>query len=451
METEHTTTAEVLKPHPSVTIVRNTFAEHGNEIEEIISKKMPWFVRWGTVVFFFFLLLIAGVCWFIKYPELVSTNAKLSGINLPREVISKTEGRITSIFIKENETVKKEQILAYMESTAHLDAVLKLNNTLDTMSKLIAEQRTDELVNLYPDYTGNQQVLSSLGELQASYQTFMQTFTSFKDYLFSGFYLRKKAMLRTDIKNIQQQQLILQEQKKLLEEDLALSVKNFDANETLAKEKVISPLDYRTEKSKLISKQLSIPQMNAAIVSNESQQHEKTKEIAELENQIVVQKNSFIQALQTLKSQLLAWQQKYVLKAPVDGHVSFAGFIQENEEIKAGQLLFYVHPENSSYFLEMPIPQYNFGRVKKGQTVLLRFQAYPYEQFGTVTGIIDFISNSPTDSGFLARVSLPKGLQTNYNKSLQYQNGLIAQAEIVTEDMRLLERLYYNLVKQFKR
>jgi HlyD family secretion protein len=99
----------------------------------------------------------------------------------------------------------------------------------------------------------------------------------------------------------------------------------------------------------------------------------------------------------------------------------------------------------------MLIPQYNFGKVKEGQEVLLKFQAYPYEQFGSVTGKIDFISTTPTDSGFLARVTLSHGLTTNYKKTLQYQYGLFAQADIVTENMRLLERLYYNIRKQLSR
>ena len=87
---------------------------------------------------------------------------------------------------------------------------------------------------------------------------------------------------------------------------------------------------------------LSLPQINSSIVTNESQQNEKRKEIAELENQLIVQKNTFIQALQTIKSQVQAWEFKYMLKAPVAGTVSFTRFFQENQEMKIGQTLFYV-------------------------------------------------------------------------------------------------------------
>jgi HlyD family secretion protein len=258
-------------------------------------------------------------------------------------------------------------------------------------------------------------------------------------------------MLQTDLNNITRLHAILKEQQTLLEKDVALSKQTFEANESLAKDKVISPLDYRNEQSKLIAKQLSLPQIKSAIVTNESQQNDKRKELAELENQIIVQKNNFIQALQSLISQFQQWEFKYLLKAPIAGTVQMAGFYQQNQFIKSGQLLFYVQPDSMQYFTEMFIPQYNFGKVTTGQDVLLKFLAYPYEQFGTVSGKIEFISPTPTDSGYLAKVTLPNGLTTNYGKTLQYQYGLLAQADIVTENMRLLERFYYNIRKQLKR
>ena len=210
-------------------------------------------------------------------------------------------------------------------------------------------------------------------------------------------------------------------------------------------------MDYRNEQSKFIGKQLSMPQIKSAILTNESLQNDKRKEIAELENQIIVQKNNFIQAVQSLISQFQQWEFKYLVKAPIDGTVQMAGFYQQNQYIKSGQLLFYVQPDSMQYFTELFISQYNFGKVSVGQEVLLKFQAYPYEQFGSVSGKIEFISPIPTDSGFLARVSLPKGLTTNYGKTLHYQYGLFAQADIVTENMRLLDRFYYNIRRQLNR
>lgn len=438
------TNTDELKTMPNNNLLRS------GEVQEFIGNKPNFIIRWGITFFFLILLSVGIVCWFIQYPDLVTARAKLNSVNAPKEIITHRDGKLIKIAVKENDTVQAGQVLAYLESLAHPTAIQQVNNQIDTIQKLISNNQTNEIIHFFPNYS-NQAFLSQLGELQSSYQTFIQSFIAFKDFLNNGFYLRKKNMLQTYLQYIQKLNAILISQKELLQKDLSLTNETFKANESLAKDKVISSMDYRNEESKLIAKKLSLPQINSSIVSNESQQNEKRKEIAELENQISVQKNTFIQALQTIKSQLQAWEFKYLLKASIAGTVSFTGFFQENQEIKNGQPLFYVQPANTTYFVEMLIPQYNFGKIQLGQQVLLKFQAYPYEQYGAVVGKIDYINSTPSDSGYLAKVSLPEGLVTNYKKPLLYRNGLFAQADIITENMRLLERFYYSLVKQVKR
>jgi HlyD family secretion protein len=337
-----------------------------------------------------------------------------------------------------------------MESIANPLAVIQLKTNLESILWNVSQNKTDQIINYFPNYS-NQQYLSELGELQQSVQAFMQSFVNFRDYISNGFYLRKRLMLLTDMNNIIKLHAILEEQLSLLDKDLALSKQTFDANESLAKDKVISALDFRNEQGRLIAKQMSLPQLKSAIVSNESQQNDKRKEIAELENQITVQKNIFIQSLQSLFSQIHQWELKYILKSPINGIVELSGFFQPNQFVKNGQILFYIQPDSNQYFIEILVPQYNFGKVSVGQEVLLKFQAYPHEQFGTVAGKIEFISTIPTDSGYLAKVILPNGLVSSYGKKLHYQYGLSVQADIITEKMRLLERFYYNIRRQISR
>lgn len=430
--------------------VKNNFAEHGNEVEEIISKKPPFIVRWGTLFFFILLIMIGMISWFIQYPDIVTAKAKLSSVNPPAQVTTKTEGKITRILIKETQEVDSGQVLGYMESIANAASVKKIATQVDSVIDLMNQKRSGEILRFFPEYESRKS-LSNLGELQLPYQTFIQSFIAFRDFLNSGFYLHKKSMLLADMQNIQKLHEAASNQKNLYQQDLSLSNQTFDANQTLVDEKIISAMEYRNERSKLIQKQLSLPQINASIISNESQQNDKKKEIAELDNRFAIEQSTFLQALQTIKSEVQAWEYKYVLKAPVSGVASFTGFLQENQEIKTGGVVFSIQPSNTSYFVEMWIPQYNSGKVKQGQEVLLKFTAYPFEQYGSVIGKIAGIKNVPTDSGFLAKVTLPQGLQTNYKKSLQYRDGLIAQADIITEQMRLPERFYYNLVKQIRR
>ncbi len=131
--------------------------------------------------------------------------------------------------------------------------------------------------------------------------------------------------------------------------------------------------------------------------------------------------------------------------AAVDGKISFANFLQENQQVQSNQTICFINPGNTQYFAQLLIPQNNFGKIKQGQKKVLKLQAYPYQEFGTITGQLNFIATIPTDSGYLSKVLLPNGLKTNYQKSLLFHEGLTAQSEIITEDLKLSDRLFNQL------
>jgi HlyD family secretion protein len=89
--------------------------------------------------------------------------------------------------------------------------------------------------------------------------------------------------------------------------------------------------------------------------------------------------------------------------------------------------------------------------VSEGQQVLVRFSGYPYHEFGSVYGEVEYFSEFPVrDSLFFAKVSFPNGLQTSYGHTIPPRNGMTGRAEIITEDMRLLERVYNNITKELR-
>lgn len=414
---------------------------HSTDVTELISKKPSFILRWGVGILFLIAACLLTSTWFIRYQDIVTATGVLNSVNAPKKVIVKTPGKLVKLFVKEDQQVIKWELLGFMESTASHSDVIELAAMLDTITIMI----DDNMSNKLDDFLATN--FKNLGELQTVYQTFSQSFQEFGSYLKNGFYLRKKKMLALDMSYLQQLNAELLQQKILLTQDLALTDSTFRAQETLKNNKVISPMEYRNEKSKLIARQMTLPQVNSSIISNESQQNEKLKEIAALENQIQQQKNIFIQSLNTIKSHTEDWKKKYLLVAPVDGKISFATFLQENQELKNGQIVGYVNPGETNYYIEATVPQYNFGKIIPGQEVLLKFAAYPYSEFGSVKGKISFISNMPTDSGYLAKIILPQGLLTNYKKKLHYHSGLTVQADIITAKMRLLERLFINFRK----
>ena len=77
-----------------------------------------------------------------------------------------------------------------------------------------------------------------------------------------------------------------------------------------------------------------------------------------------------------------------------------------------------------------------------GQTVLAKLPSYPFQEFGSLTGRISAIS--PIAS-YSTHVVFPNGLLTTNGQRLAVRNGLVATGDIITDDTRLIEKLFYEV------
>jgi len=288
---------------------------------------------------------------------------------------------------------------------------------------------------------------TNLGELQLSYQNFNKALNIFRDYLVNGYYDRKKSMLQKDVQSLQRTMETIQQQRTFIEEDLELARQSYEMNKALYEENVLSKEEFRQVKSKFVNKQMELPQNTAAFLSNETGINARLKEIQQLDHDMLEQKGIYQQAMESLKSAVDEWKKKYFITSPIEGKLTLVMPLQENQLLTPGKTIGYVSPANNRIYMQTNLPQNNFGKIEQGLHVQLRFDAYPYQEVGYVEGTVQHISNIPTDSGFLATIALKKGLITNNNKALFFKSGLRAQAVIITKNMTLLERLWYNLTK----
>ena len=201
----------------------------------------------------------------------------------------------------------------------------------------------------------------------------------------------------------------------------------------------------------LLAKQISLKQAEAQLINNQSEQTGKQKELLELDKNLFEQKNTTSESLKTLISAINAWKQKYIIAAPVAGKVFFQTTIQENQSVAIDQELFYIGSSKANQYIgDVNIPQDNFGKIKIGQKVIIRFNSYPAEEYGTVFGVMNYISEIPAkDNTYLVRISLPNGLLTTYNKKLTFRNGMLANVEIITEDRTLASKILYQFRRTF--
>lgn len=408
------------------------------EVQEILTFIPSWIIRWGISVFFITLLMILFASWFIRYPEVVNARVVVTTENPPASIIARTSGGLHK-FVTEGDTVKKGQYLGVIENAADMDDVLALKQQMDSFKTVISQPHL-----LARPFTFNEDV--NLGELQAEYTNFVRAYSS---YLFTSeldFHTKQMSSLSEQIQYYQKLNQELETQRKLQERELELAQKKYQVDQKLYAEKVIPQAELDRSEAVYLQQQRSYENARTAILSNSIQLAEMEKRMMELGLQRKDTDNSTLLVLQEsyrrLQAQMSLWEQQYVLKSPSEGVVSFFKFWSDNHFVSQGEEVMTIVPASSEMFAMMQVPVYGSGKVEPGQRVKIRFDNFPSTEYGLVEATVQSISPVPRNNMYSVRAKLDKGLITSYRKQLEFRTEMQGTADILTENLRLLERIF---------
>jgi len=413
----------------------NKIEIRSEEYQEVLGASPSWLLRAGiTVILLVIVILLIG-SWFFKYPDVLNSQIVILTENPPVQLKAYSSGKLTHIFYSENQSVQKDSIVAVIENTANLNDIFLISSILDTLSDM----------KYFPENIG-----VNLGELQESWSGLVRIISSYRNFTDLDFYEQKNESLASQINYHNKYYSGLINQIKIMEKENELTLIQFERDKSLYQDGVIAKVDfekseqtylqqkrsYESSKTSLISTQMQINQLRQQILDNNIQ---KANEIKTYEIQIE-------EALQGFKSQLAKWKQSYLIVSPIDGQVSFNKIWFVNQSISAGDLVVTIIPKVEMRIIgKADIPSTGIGKVKPGQTVNIKLDNYPFMEFGMIKAKIKNISLVPisTEQGifYTAEIELNDSvLTTNYNKSIPFSQNMTGTAEIMTDDVRLLER-----------
>ncbi len=194
---------------------------------------------------------------------------------------------------------------------------------------------------------------------------------------------------------------------------------------------------------------ISISQMREAIAS--AGQTLKTTKINKQEDDTRFLRD-LSQSFNALKKSVKEWEYTYVLSSSIEGVVGFQEFWGENQFINSGEVVFSILPSDTSTLVgKLVLPSQNAGKVVPGQKVLVKLDNFPYQQYGMLVGEVENISISPNKEGnYFVYISLPRGTTTSYDRELPFEQELLGNAEIITENLSVAERIFYKFKDLFK-
>ena len=421
------------------------------EFQEVLGYVPPWILRWGiTVLAFVVVILLIGSA-VIKYPDVLSSQVELTGATPPAAIVSRSSGKIRELCVTDNQEVAAGDYLAVIDNPAHTDDVLFLKNHLQNF-----DPAPPHSPPLWGGAGGEVSKELQVGPLQSLYASFQAVLFDYIEYERLSYYPQKTAMTGERIARYEEQYKTLQKQQRLTEEQFVLVQNRFRRDSLLYARGVLSSEELENAKNAYLQALLSVETMHSTLGNMRIQIAQLKESLLDTHQQDTEKGNelrSRIRSLGTqLKAEIQSWELAYVLQSPVDGTVTFTGYWVENQNVQAGETVFTVVPGGSYPIVgKARLPIARSGKVKTGQKVNIRLQNFPENEYGILRGTVGNISLVPVQAGeavyYSVEINLTDRLTTTYRKELPWLPNMQGQADIITEDISLLERFVLPIRK----
>lgn len=399
-------------------------------------------------------------------------------------------GKVSQIPIKEGQTVKKGEVLAELDRQIATTELTRLQQQLTALKaeqtqkrglieRIYLEAQTQSAIaraqiqaqqasieRVKSQIASNQRLLNqlnfeakvtqerveSLQPLKAETQTLIEKLQEgelaakerlerLKPLLESGA-ISKDLVFQAEQNLRDQQRAIVQAQ---LSEKNSTQEQIFQAEQSFRdRQRLITQSQGELQQS-----QVEIEKLNAELAQKQAEA--KTIQVAtqqkiqqtELE---VTQLQAQIKDTQNLITVAEAKLQERYLYSPVDGIVSTLNVFNQGEVIQPGQTVAEITPKNAPLILTASLPNDKAGFVKTGMSVKVKFDAYPYQNYGVFEGRVNSISpDTKIDQGVGPVYKLEIVLKKNYvlqqEQKIQLKPGQTASADIIIRRRRILDIL----------
>ena len=426
-------------------VARPPQIELGSDVREFMSRPPHWLLRSGTTALAAFLALLLILSVIIKYPDTIIARVTVTGTQPVMEVVARQSGHLESLRVREGQRVKKGEVLAVMQSAAQPATVLGLADKLRQLQARIAEEKAILDVSFEPR--------PDLGQLQEQYADFLNAFRLFQSRLSDDYAEKAGELLSKQLEAKKTQITSLRSQAEMMHRELDLGREKVARLRSLHKDQSISTAELQEQEVALLEQMraetggqrtLSEAEVEASKAEKELRdlEHERTETLRTAREELRARLNKLVGAIEL-------WEADYVFRAPGNGKVAFYDFWSDQQFVTAGKQVFLVVPETTRLIGRMSVSQGGSGKIKPGQSVWIRFDDFPYKEFGIVSGKVQSISQVAREGANLVLVDIPYPLATSFHKRLLFKQDMVGEARIVTEDIRLLGRILYEIRRAF--
>lgn len=412
------------------------------EMLDILNESPRWLVRMGATIMFFLVLLILGGTAFIRYPEVLRGDVVVTTAQPPIRIVAQRDGRVVRLLATAGTEVRKGDVLAELENRTQLEDLPLVKDLLRQTQLFLEDPR--RRIRLPQDSL-------TWGDLQADVLQLGQNYLDFKYLQTTGHQQQQAGNLKTQVAAMYQLHQVLTRKKRLKEEEFANASDNYRTDQKLFAEGIYSRMEFLKKENAYLQQKSELEGLEETLIKNTLRRTEIEQELQTLQYAYSEKQRLYLdnirQSARNIENRLHGWEQQYLITAPCDGRLVYLQHLTENQYAKSGDTLFAVQPRQEGYAAMVDIPVAGIGKAREGQKVILKLDDYPFQEFGTLEGRVVGLAPSLHRRSCRMEVQLPKGLQSSYKRQFVCKSEMTGTAEIVTDDMSLLERAFFGIRK----
>lgn len=419
-----------------------------------------------------------------KIDETGSAKGRIEPFGSTRKLDVQSGGKVKFVAVKEGDTVKAGQILLELDSDILQTELQQVQAKLSGLLNQKAELNTRKSQFLLTINVQEQQNQSQAQEKIAQIEQAKQNLDSTKS-VYRLQRLEKQALLN----QVQQQIRTTRNEQKFARGRLSIDTKQVERFSKLIEDGAVSANQVdrlkkeQQESKRLYERNLSDIKQAELRLAQEMSSYEATMnqleaDIEQAKLRFKEQQNSYKTLLQTSKLSILRTKEQLkdtqsqissiesqiaqtrsqiaslklqlkqrIVRSPIDGIIFEFPVSKPGEVVQPGQRIAQIAPKNADVVLKASMPIQDSGFLEVGMPVKVKFDAYPYQEYGIVEGTVAWVSPdskvNQTPQGniqsFELEITLDRQYVDNGEKRVTLMPGQTADAEVVIRQRQIID------------
>jgi HlyD family secretion protein len=436
---------EPRRPHPAEAVpARRTELPQlrSEEYREVVGAPPQFLVRSGSIIAGIAVATLLIVACIVPYPSSVGGRVHVVSTELPVTLVSRGTGKIGLLSVRDGQQVARDDILAVLDDGSDFIHMLDLDRWLLGVPADLSEGHT---LPAFPDLPP-----AGLGPATAPMLLVRQSLAELTSFRASTATADQVAQLRRVVDSYSRLGEQFRDKENAADASLQAEQRMQAGRETLVARGLAANAYLDKFESGKQSQRERVADAHIASARNLATIATTEREISGLlathHDRDIELTGRLGAALRDLRGVMMEWERVNVIRAAQAGRARLFAVWSESQNLRAGDTFAIIEPINSAPTAFAFVPAAGFGKVRLGQRVSIRLDAYPYHEFGLVEARVAAVSAVAVDGQYRVLLDLPNGLRLSSRRNVEFSQNMEGDARIDVDHLRLIQQLLPGLL-----